>query len=94
MTMNLDSRVVVPTAAFNPTDKTSFNSSTSSTIYDSLGEPHILTMYFRKTGAATDNDWQVFAQLDNNNAVPATTTGAVTAVLVMCPITAAAGTGF
>lgn len=79
MTMNLDSRVVVPTAAFNPTDKTSFNSSTSSTIYDSLGEPHILTLYFRKTGAATDNDWQVFAQLDNNNAVPATTTGAVTA---------------
>lgn len=79
MTMNLDSRVVVPTAVFNPTDKTSFNSSTSTTIYDSLGEPHILTLYFRKTGAATDNDWLVYGQLDNNNAIPPTTTGAVTA---------------
>jgi flagellar hook protein FlgE len=79
MTMNLDSRVVVPTAVFNPTDKTSFNSSTSTTIYDSLGEPHILTLYFRKTGAATDNDWLVYGQLDNNNATPPTTTGAVTA---------------
>jgi len=79
MTMNLDSRVVVPTAVFNPTDKATFNSSTSTTIYDSLGEPHILTLYFRKTGAATDNDWLVYGQLDNNNATPPTTTGAVTA---------------
>jgi flagellar hook protein FlgE len=79
MTMNLDSRVVVPTATFSPGDKSSFNSSTSTTIYDSLGEPHILTLYFRKTGAATANDWQVFAQLDNNSQTPPTTTGAVTA---------------
>lgn len=78
LTMNLDSRALVPTAPFNPTDRTTFNGSTSTTIYDSLGDPHILTIYFRKTAPATNNDWVAYAQLDNNNALPPTTVGGVT----------------
>jgi len=79
VTMNLDAKADIKALAFNPADKATYNSTTSTTIYDSLGEPHILTLYFRKTGLSTDNDWQVYAQFDNNNALPASTTGGVTA---------------
>lgn len=50
--LNLDSRSAVPvTAAFSPTDSTSFNNSTSVTIFDSLGNSHVATMYFAKQAA-------------------------------------------
>ncbi len=46
---NLDSRSLVPTtAAFNPADPTSYNNSTSLSIYDSLGGSHVGTMYFQR----------------------------------------------
>ncbi|WP_024303369.1 flagellar hook protein FlgE [Pseudogulbenkiania sp. MAI-1] len=47
---NLSSGWTVPTAAFDKDDPTSFNSSSVSTVYDSLGEKHTLTHYFVKTG--------------------------------------------
>src|SRR3954465_13139931 len=41
--LNLDSRESPPaTALFNPIDPTSFNQSTSGTVFDSLGNPHVL----------------------------------------------------
>jgi len=58
---NLDARVNQPTGAFDATDSTTYNSSTSTTIYDSLGEPHILQFFFVKTNA---NEWQVHGTLD------------------------------
>ena len=40
--LNLDALATVPqTAVFNPTDPTSYNNSTSMTIYDSLGANHV-----------------------------------------------------
>jgi flagellar hook protein FlgE len=46
---NLDSRALVPTTAvFNPADPTSYNNSTSLSIYDSLGGSHVGTMYFQR----------------------------------------------
>jgi flagellar hook protein FlgE len=52
--LNLDSRMAGPTTAtFSPTDSTSFNNSTSMTIYDSLGNAHVATMYFAKMTAQT-----------------------------------------
>lgn len=75
ITMNLDSRQqpkAVPLPAFDATNDATYNNQTSTTIYDSLGEPHTLKMYFRRTDPVTDNDWQVFAVLDNNNAAPFT----------------------
>ncbi|MBQ4848685.1 flagellar hook protein FlgE [Pseudoalteromonas sp. MMG012] len=60
---NLDSRASQPTIAFDPTVGASFNSSTSTTVYDSLGEPHTVQLYFRKT--ATANNWEVFGTIDN-----------------------------
>ncbi len=41
-------------------DTTGYNSSTTTTIYDSLGNDHIMTMYFSKLDPATNaNEWNV-----------------------------------
>ncbi|CAH1387740.1 flagellar hook protein FlgE [Candidatus Nitrotoga sp. M5] len=62
--VNLDSRLLVPTTAvFDPTDSTSFNSSTALEIYDSLGNSHIATQYFVKN--ATANSWDVHMTVDD-----------------------------
>lgn len=48
--------------AFSPNDSTTYNSSTSLTIFDSLGSSHLATMYFRKTG--TPNEWEAYTYVD------------------------------
>ena len=60
---NLDaSQTAIPAATtFDPTDAASYNNSTSLTIYDSLGSPHLATLYFRKTG---DNTWDQYLYVD------------------------------
>ncbi|MCF7498538.1 MULTISPECIES: flagellar hook protein FlgE [unclassified Pseudoalteromonas] len=72
---NLDSRSTTPTVTpFDPETSASYNSSTSTTIYDSLGEPHVLQLYFVKTDATVtgnDNEWQVYATLDEKPFSPA-----------------------
>ena len=50
---NLDSRATVPTTSlFSPLDPTSYNSSTSLTIYDSLGANHVGSLYFQRQPVA------------------------------------------
>ncbi|WP_462176629.1 flagellar hook protein FlgE [Pseudoalteromonas gelatinilytica] len=65
---NLDSRATAPSVTpFDPETSASYNSSTSTTVYDSLGEPHILQFFFVKTDATVtgnDNEWEVYATLD------------------------------
>lgn len=59
-------------ANFDAADSATYNSSTSVTIYDSLGEPHTLTKYFVKDTTATDdNQWQMFAYVDGEDALDA-----------------------
>ena len=54
---NLNSSDDLPaTATFDPTDTTSYNKSTSMTVYDSLGNTHQMNLYFVKTA---DNTWTV-----------------------------------
>lgn len=48
VTLNLDSRMLPPTVAFDPTNTSSFNSSTSTSVYDSKGNAQINSMYFVK----------------------------------------------
>jgi flagellar hook protein FlgE len=61
--VNMDSRATVPTTAlFNPTDPTSYNNSTALTIFDSLGNNHIATLYLKKTAAST---WNAYMTVDN-----------------------------
>ena len=67
---NLDAAATVPTAAFSIADPTSYNFSTSQTIYDSLGSAHDLTFYFVKTSTA--NTWNLYRQIDGGAATAAT----------------------
>src|SRR5277367_1394376 len=57
------------TTTFDPTDATSYNSSTVSVVYDSLGEQHSLTKYFVNTGTDADT---VYYTLDGTT-LPTTT---------------------
>jgi flagellar hook protein FlgE len=59
--LNLDAQQVAPATAFDINDPTSFNHSTSIVTYDSLGNDHTATMYFRKTGA---NTWDTYLYMD------------------------------
>ncbi|MEO1767582.1 flagellar hook protein FlgE [Thiobacter aerophilum] len=78
--VNLDSRQTTPTAAFNYLDPITYNSSTSMTVYDSLGNAQTYTFYFRKTAG---NTWAVYSSLTNpsgtttlqNGGSPITTLG-------------------
>ncbi|MHA6494575.1 flagellar hook protein FlgE [Pseudomonas borbori] len=64
-TFNLNSTNTVPaTVPFDPTDPTSYNSSTSTNIYDTQGNAHVFTQYFLKTGP---NEWQMNVLIDGRN---------------------------
>ena len=59
---NLNSNSHEPVSApFNANDPTTFNSSTSTNIYDAQGNAHVLTQYFVKTGA---NTWDMNVLID------------------------------
>jgi len=62
-TFNLDMRGAVPTKTpFSPTDSATFNYSNAlGPIFDSLGSPHELGVFFVKTGA---NAWNVYGAAD------------------------------
>lgn len=49
-------------AGFDVTDATTYNNSTSLTIYDSLGTAHLATAYYRKTGIP--NQWETYIYVD------------------------------
>ncbi len=65
LTLNLPSNATAPTTAFNPTDSTSYNNTTSLTVYDSLGAAHTAQLYFIKT--ATPNTWNAQLYIDGNS---------------------------
>ncbi len=65
-TVNLDSRASVITAAFVASDPTTYTSSTAGTVYDTLGNPHVLTLYFVKN--ALPRQWDVYGTVDGTAA--------------------------
>ncbi len=68
MQMNLNSKQsALDPAAFDPLDSKTYNSVTSLTIYDSLGEPHIMTTYFVKPTNGSyngENNWVAYYAID------------------------------
>ena len=54
---------------FSPTDPSTYNHATSTSIYDSLGNAHVTTMYFVKQQATISgsNTWQMHVQIDNED---------------------------
>jgi flagellar hook protein FlgE len=85
---NLDSGETIPAVAtFDTTNPNTYNWSTAATVYDSLGNSHVLTSYYVKgtpVAPATDTPWTVYTDLDSSgtahNAGTLTfdTTGALT----------------
>jgi len=71
---------VITPVAFSTSDATTYNSSTSTTVYDSLGNSHVIQTYYVKVDPTTTtpaglNEWNVFATVDGN---PFDATGALT----------------
>lgn len=60
--INLNSTDKVPAGPFNKDDVATYNYMTTSTVFDSLGNSHSLSMYFVKTA---DNTWTANALVDN-----------------------------
>lgn len=61
--LNLPANATVPaTPAFSASDPTSYNHTTSVTLFDSLGASHTANLYFVKGAAA--GDWTVNTQID------------------------------
>ncbi len=63
--INLDAGAIAPTVAFDPANPNSFNNSVSTTVFDSLGQEHLATLFYRKTGA---NAWASHLRVDGDNA--------------------------
>ena len=66
MNLNVGESPLDPTN-FDPTNTDTFNNSTSVTLYDSLGEPHILTTYFIRPEDAAytgESNWVAFYAVD------------------------------
>lgn len=70
--LNLAASAVPPvTTPFSAGDPTSYTSTTSVTVYDSLGTAHPANLYFVKS--ATANTWDVHASIEGTSLTPATT---------------------
>ncbi len=87
---NVDSSEAVPAAAYDPDVPSSYNHSTSTTVYDSLGSPYTLRLDFRKTGALT---WDVHAQITDSNGVRTDITPAANEVVFTSAGIVVPGTG-
>ncbi|MGL1833342.1 flagellar hook protein FlgE [Rhodocyclaceae bacterium SMB388] len=83
ITANLDSRDRLPTTltppgpAFDPTlapaiPVESYNATTSLNVFDSLGNPHSLTLYFIRSDPPDSLEWTVWAGLDAEEPVEVT----------------------
>jgi flagellar hook protein FlgE len=64
LSTNLDANSNIITAPFNVADPTTYDYASSATIYDSLGNTHMLTTYFTKTGA-NQWDWNIVDEANN-----------------------------
>lgn len=78
ITTNLDASEPIIAAAFDLTDPDTFSFSSSTQVFDSLGNAHLLTSYFTKTAA---NTWRVNWSYERAGAA-APITGAFAAPLV------------
>jgi flagellar hook protein FlgE len=62
--VNLDSRATPPASAFDPDEPLSYTASTSLTTFDTLGNPHVLTLYFVKLPAGQPEDYVLRTRMD------------------------------
>ncbi|HET6466264.1 MAG TPA: flagellar hook protein FlgE, partial [Nitrospiria bacterium] len=71
---NVDSRVTIPPAFDVNNPSTTSNFSTSLTVYDSLGNGHLITVYFRKSlETPAGNTWEYFAVVNGSDSASGNT---------------------
>ena len=58
---NLDSRDTPPAGPFDPTDPSTYNSTTSTTVFDELGNSHVLQLFYVKSAP---NSWNIYSTVD------------------------------
>ena len=75
ITTNLNASEPIIATAFNLADPATYNFSSSTQVFDSLGNPHLLTTYFTKTGS---NAWAVNWSAENAAVPPVVLTGTLT----------------
>lgn len=66
-TLNLDAGAKAVTADFDASDPATYSYANAATVYDSLGNAHQLTTYYRKVDI---NQWEVHAALDGKDITP------------------------
>lgn len=72
---NLNASVTAPSVSvFNPTNEKSYNFTTTSTVYDSLGREHAVAHYFVKSttppAGSVASEWAVHHTVDGGTATP------------------------
>lgn len=75
LTTNLDSAEPINVAGFLVADPTTYNYSSSVQVFDSLGNPHLVTTYFKKTA---NNTWDVYYSYENEAVPPVVASGLLT----------------
>lgn len=93
--LNLSSSDAIPSVTpFDPTNTSSYNYTTTTQIFDSLGTSHSLSLYYVKNAA---NDWTVNAYVDNNSigagSLVFTSSGALSSQTGLSSLSFAPGTG-
>ena len=77
LNLNASSTPVPSGTAFSPANPSSYNYSTSTTVYDSLGSPHLLTTYYQlASGGGSGTTWNVYYSVDGTTATSGVTSGA------------------
>ena len=94
--LNLDARLAVPAVApFDPNNSATFNNSTSTTVYDSLGGAHTASLYFVKTAT---NAWNAYLTVDGTSVpspiAPLTAMTFSTSGVMTAPVAAVASAPF
>jgi flagellar hook protein FlgE len=74
LTTNLDSSEPINAALFDVADPTTYNYSSSVQVFDTLGNPHLITTYFKKTAI---NTWDVHYSYENEAVPPAVISGSL-----------------
>ncbi|GIZ52666.1 flagellar hook protein FlgE [Noviherbaspirillum aridicola] len=81
--VNLDSRRDVIAVAFDPTRPETYTNSSSVSVFDSLGNEHVLQLYYVKDNPAAEpgvmSTWQVYGSLDGVMLSQANASGVATA---------------
>jgi flagellar hook protein FlgE len=81
LNLNANAPLISSGTAFSITDPKSYNYSTTTTVYDSLGTPHLMSTYFRlQTSGGTGQTWDVYYSVDGTTSSGGITSGGPLAI--------------